>query len=94
MNLARIKFFGLFICALCRVQTDCFEKIDASFDADVRVDSSLRRIQRFMPDYLLGNNLVDSFVFALLLHEPPYRLALDRTKWKFGTTNINVLVLQ
>ena len=93
MNLARIKFFGLFICALCRVQTVCFEKLAVSFDTDVRVDSSLRRIQRFMSDYLLDTDLIARFVFALLPHKPPYRLALDRTNWKFGTTNINVLVL-
>jgi hypothetical protein len=93
MNLARIKFFGLFICALCKVQTVCFEKLAVSFDADVRVDSSLRRIQRFMSQYMLDTNLIARFVFALLPHKPPYRLALDRTNWKFGTTNINVLVL-
>ena len=93
MNLARIKFFGLFICALCKVQTVCFEKLAVSFDADVRVDSSLRRIQRFMSQYMLDTNLIACFVFALLPHKPPYRLALDRTNWKFGTTNINVLVL-
>jgi len=57
MNLARIKFFGLFICALCKVQTVCFEKLAVSFDADVMVDSSLRRIQRFMSEYLLDTNL-------------------------------------
>jgi hypothetical protein len=93
MNLARIKFFGLFICALCKVQTVCFEKLAVSFDADVRVDSSLRRIQRFMSEYLLDTNLIARFVFSLLPHKPPYRLALDRTNWKFGTSNINVLVL-
>jgi hypothetical protein len=93
MNLARIKFFGLFICALCKVQTVCFEKLATSFDADVKVDSSLRRIQRFMSEYLLDTSLIARFVFALLPHKPPYRLALDRTNWKFGTTNINVLVL-
>jgi Transposase DDE domain len=93
MNLARIKFFGLFICALCKVQTVCFEKLATSFDADVRVDSSLRRIQRFMSEYLLDTSLIARFVFGLLPHKPPYRLALDRTNWKFGTTNINVLVL-
>ena len=27
MNLARIKFFGMFLCALCKVQTVCFEKL-------------------------------------------------------------------
>jgi hypothetical protein len=39
MNLARIKFFGMFICALCKVQTGS------------KSDSSLRRIQRFMLRY-------------------------------------------
>jgi len=39
MNLARIKFFSLLICALCEVQTVCFEKLAASFDSVVRVDS-------------------------------------------------------
>jgi len=93
MNLARIKFFGLFICALCKVQTVCFEKLAASFDTDVGINSSLRRIQRFMADYLLDTNLIARLVFALLPHEPPYRLAMDRTNWKFGSSNINILVL-
>lgn len=93
MNLARIKFIGLFICALCKVQTVCFEKLASSFDAEVGVDSSLRRIQRFMSAYMLDTDLIARFVFALLPHKPPYRLALDRTNWKFGTTHINVLVL-
>ena len=93
MNLARIKFFGLFICALCKVQTVCFEKLAASFDTDVSVDSSLRRIQRFISEYLLDTDLIARFVFALQPHNPPYRLAMDRTNWKFGVTNINALVI-
>jgi hypothetical protein len=93
MNLARIKFFGLFICALCKVQTVCFEKLAAGFDSEVKVGSCLRRIQRFMAEYLLDTDLIARFVFALLPHKPPYRLALDRTNWKFGTSDINVLVL-
>ncbi len=93
MNLARIKFFGLFITALCKVQSVCFEKLATGFDHDARVDSSLRRIQRFMSDYLLDTNLIARLVFALLPHKPPYRLAMDRTNWKFGVANITVLVL-
>ncbi|MDP2424035.1 MAG: IS4 family transposase, partial [Bacteroidales bacterium] len=46
-----------------------------------------------MSEYLLDTSLIARFVFALLPHKPPYRLALDRTNWKFGATNINVLVL-
>jgi hypothetical protein len=93
MNLARIKFFGLFIMALCKVQTVCFEKLATSFENEVKVDSSLRRIQRFMSDYLLDTNLIARLVFALLPHKPPYRLAMDRTNLKFGSANINVLVV-
>ena len=93
MNLARIKFFGLFICALCKVQTVCFEKLAVGFGSPVNVDSSLRRIQRFMSDYLLDTDIIARLIFDLLPHKPPFRLAMDRTNWKFGKTNINVLVI-
>jgi len=93
MNLARIKFFGLFISALCKVQTVCFEKLACGFDSSVKAESSLRRIQRFISEYSLDSDLVARFIFALLPHEPPYRLVLDRTNWKFGTSNINILTL-
>jgi len=92
-NLARIKFFGLFISALCKVQTVCFEKLAVSFDSTAKADSSLRRIQRFVAEYVLDTNIIARFIFALLPHKPPFRLALDRTNWKFGATDINILVL-
>lgn len=93
MNLARIKFFGLFICSLCKVQTVCFDKIAAGFDSSAKMDSSLRRIQRFMAGYLLDTNLIARLVFALLPHQPPYRLSMDRTNWKFGSADINILFI-
>jgi hypothetical protein len=93
MNLARIKFFGLFLCALCKVQTICFEKLATAFETDVRSESSLRRIQRFMADYVLDTDLIARIIFKMLPHQPPYRMAMDRTNWKFGETNINVLTL-
>lgn len=46
-----------------------------------------------MSEYLLDTDLIARFVFTLLPHKPPYRLALDRTNRKFGTSDINVLVL-
>jgi len=93
MNLARIKFFSLFICALCKVQIVCFEKLACGFETDAQVGSSLCRIQRFMSEYVLERKLIPRFVFALLPHQPPYRLTLDRTNRKFGHIDINILVL-
>ena len=89
INLARIKFMSLFICALCKVQVVCFEKVACGCDNG----SSLRRIQRFMSNYSLDKDLIARFIFALLPNEPPYTIAIDRTNWKFGQTNINILVL-
>jgi len=93
MNLARIKFFGMFICALCKVQTVCFEKLSTAFETEAKSGSSLRRIQRFMAEYALDTDLIAQLIFKMLPHKPPYRLAMDRTNWKFGQTNINVLTL-
>ena len=93
MNLARIKFFGMFIGALCKVQTVGFEKPATAFETRAKSGSSLRRIQRFMSDYLLDTDLIARLIFKMLPHEPPYRLAMDRTNWKFGKTNINVPTL-
>ncbi len=53
MNLTPKKFFGLFISALCKVQTVCFEKLDCSSDTSVKTDSSLRRIQSFISEFSL-----------------------------------------
>jgi hypothetical protein len=93
MNFARISFIGLFICALCKVQTVCFERIACGFETASQTGSSLRRIQRFIANYQLDKSLIARLIFSLLPHEPPYTLSIDRTNWKFGTTDINILVL-
>ncbi|KAA6328243.1 hypothetical protein EZS27_022844 [termite gut metagenome] len=93
MNLARIKLFGMFICALCKVQTVGFDKLATAFKSGAMSESSLRRIQRFMADYKLNTDLIAQLIVRLLPHKPPFRLALDRTYWKFGSTNINILTL-
>jgi hypothetical protein len=93
MNLARIKFFGLFLIALCKVQTVCFEKLATAFETEAKAASSLRRIQRFMAGYMLDTDLIARMIFKILPHKPPYRLAMDRTNWQFGETDINVLTL-
>ena len=92
-NLARVKFFVLMISALCKVQTVGFEKLATAFDSKASTSSSLRRIQRFIANYLLDHDVIARLIFRLLPHKPPYRLAMDRTNWKFGQQNINVLVI-
>ena len=92
-NLARVKFIVLFICALCKVQTVGFDKLSSAFNSTADSASSLRRIQRFIAKFSLDPDVITCLIFRLLPHEPPYRIAMDRTNWKFGGLNINVLVI-
>lgn len=93
MNLARIKFLGQIIVALCKVQSVCFEKLALGFETEAKSGSNLRRIQRFMAEYVLDIDLIARVIFKLLPHQPPYILTMDRTNWKFGQANINILVI-
>jgi hypothetical protein len=92
-NKARVKFFVSFIIALCKVQTVCFTSIAQGFEGRAKVDSNLRRIQRFFASFIIDTNLIAKLIFSLLPEKPPYRLCLDRTNWKYGKANINILMI-
>ena len=92
MNLARIKFMAFMLHALCVVQTVSLHKLAAAMPTPVERDSNLRRIQRFIAKYTLNLDLVARMIFSL----PPVKtglvLSMDRTNWKFGDFDINVLM--
>jgi len=92
-NKARVKFFVSFIIALCKVQTVCFGRIAQGFEGEAKVESNLRRIQRFFAEYFVDTHLVAKLIFSLLPEKPPYRLCLDRTNWKYGVADINILMI-
>lgn len=93
LNLARIKFLSLFICALCKVQTVGFEKIATGFDTISDTGSSLRRIQRFFASYVLDLDIIARLIVSMLPNQAPYVISMDRTNWKFGSNDINALVV-
>lgn len=93
MNKARIKFMSLMISALCKVQTVTFTKLAAAFGNKADPASSLRRIQRFMAGYVLDKDIIARFIRNILPFKGPYILALDRTNWKYGRSDINIFTL-
>jgi hypothetical protein len=93
MNLARIKLLSLFIMALCKVQTVNFDRLACDFNTSSQKDSSLRRIQRFFASYIFDPSTIAKIIFKLIPKDEKIGLSLDRTNWKFGETNINILVL-
>ncbi len=93
MNLARIKLLAFVLHALCVVQTVSLHKIASAMPTCVERDSNLRRLQRFLAGYALNLDIIAKVIFALLPVKSGLVLSLDRTNWKFGEVNINILML-
>jgi hypothetical protein len=66
MNLARIKFIGQMIIALCKVQAVTCRKLSSAFETPVESGSDLRRIQRFFSSYELNMDLTVRFICHIL----------------------------
>lgn len=93
MNLARKKLMALLIHALCVVQTVSLHKLAAAMPADAKRNSNMRRLQRFLSQYALNLDLMARMIFSLLPVRDKLVLSMDRTNWKFGDFNINILML-
>ena len=93
MPALNVNNFVSFIFALCKVQTVCFSKLAQGFEGRAKVESNIRRIQRFFANFIIDTNVIARLIFNLLPEKPPYRLCLDRTNWKYGAANINILMI-
>uniref|UniRef100_UPI004049CE6E IS4 family transposase n=1 Tax=Flavobacterium sp. TaxID=239 RepID=UPI004049CE6E len=93
LNLARIRLICLFIRSLCKVRSVNFAKLSSGFDNQVNASSNYRRIQRFISQVELSMKLVSKLIFNLLPEKQSLVLVIDRTNWKLGDNNINILML-
>ncbi|MCC5918000.1 MAG: IS4 family transposase, partial [Cryomorphaceae bacterium] len=93
LNLARIRFINLFVLALCKSCSVNYSKISNAFDNNSNALSNYRRIQRFMAKVELPMDLVSKLIFKLIPKNESVVLLIDRTNWKLGDANINILML-
>jgi hypothetical protein len=93
LNLARIRLICLFINALCKVKSVNFSKLSVGFDTETKASSNFRRIQRFISQVDLPMEWIAKFIFRLLPEKKNLVLVMDRTNWKFGDSDINILML-
>ena len=85
--------FVRLICALVKLQTISYTKLAEGLGGKAKIESNLRRIQRFFADFDLNLDTISTMVFKLLPLPPPYTLSMDRTNWKFGSLDFNILTL-
>lgn len=92
-NKARIKFVARFLLALYAVQTVNLSLLATAFSGHAKEESNYKRLQRFLREFEVPYAQLTSLVIKLLRIEGPYTLALDRTNWKVGAVEINILML-
>lgn len=93
-NKARISFLSMFISALFVSRSVNLKKISIKFSGNANSDSKYKRVQRFFRlfdiDYISIAKLIGSIIPC---NKRLWVLAIDRTNWKFGKININILTL-
>ena len=93
-NRARINFLSNFIIALIKVKNVNLVEIATAFSGKAKKDSKYKRIKRFLSSFVIDTFLIAKLIIQMLsIKDGPWPLVMDRTNWKFGKVNINILVL-
>ncbi|MFA8450692.1 MAG: IS4 family transposase [Bacteroidales bacterium] len=92
-NLSRVKLVSYLIISMLKTQSVSFVKLSQGMDTKASVESNYRRIQRFFSEFDIDFKHISLLLFKLLPNKRPLRLSLDRSNWKFGKLNINILML-
>ncbi len=90
---SRVKFVAAFILALVTAKTVNLVQIASVFAGKAKHDSKYKKLQRFFRHFELPLADIADLVVKLLGVEGAWTLSLDRTNWKLGKVEINLLVL-
>jgi len=92
IHLSRKKFILSYVTALCMSRSVQSKDVGFYLNQDVKVDSNVRRIERFFESYELDYVLI-AIILINFIPEKKYRICIDRTNWQFGKLDINIFAL-
>jgi hypothetical protein len=92
-NKWRSQFLSLFITSLIKARSVNLADIATVFANKSKTESNYRRIQRFFKDFTMHYIILGKILLSLLPKDRKFIIAIDRTNWKFGKKDINILML-
>jgi len=92
-NQARIDFLARFLLAIIPAQSVNLSRIAQKFPGTAQVDSHYKRIQRFLRQFPIDSTIIARLIAAILPLEKTWIVCLDRTNWRLGLIEINILFL-
>lgn len=90
---ARIKFVAAFVIALLTVKNVNLVELACAFAGRASQDSHYKKLQRFFRFFEVPYAELAQVIVRLLGVAGPWTLSLDRTNWRFGKTDLNILLL-
>ena len=88
---ARVGFIAAFIVSLIKLTSVNFTKLANALNGNVKQKSNYRRIQRFFAHFDLSYDCLTELILHLLPVKSDFTVSIDRTNWKLGKFNINIL---
>lgn len=92
-NKSRMNFLTFFVPTIIMLATVKLSRIALFMKTDVKNESNYKTLQRFFKNFSMDYEEYSRFVFTLLSSSQQYYLVIDRTNWKFGRSDINILML-
>ncbi len=93
-NKARMTCFVNMLLALLATRTVNLNKLACVVFGDALQSSRYRRIQRFFSNFPLDYQQIAGFIFKLFfVSGGQWYLSMDRTNWRWGKSDINILML-
>ena len=90
---SRLETLCLLVVGMISARTVNLSHLACERPTTAQVASTYRRLQRFFQHVRLGPDWSAPLVIGLLGLVGPWHLALDRTRWKLGTRDVDILML-
>ena len=87
----RIDLISRLVCALIQVRSVNMKKLACSLSGMAQIDSHYRRLQRFFSSTVSPSVFTQLIVSKVVRPGQQQLLAMDRTHWRLGRTDLNVL---
>lgn len=90
----RLNMMSKLVLAVLKTCTVNYAQLALVINVKVKIESNFKRIQRFMRGYSFCQRRYVQFAWSLYGTQGKWiALSMDRTNWKFGRTNINILTI-
>jgi hypothetical protein len=93
LSKSRMETLCLLIVAMVSARTVNLSHLASERHSTTKIASTYRRLQRFFQHVDRGSDWSARLVVALLGLSAPWHLCLDRTNWKVGCKEVNILML-